>query len=80
MTILTKTMDEVFPMGWISSTTLEPHNYCCTSPRQACDTILEHASSALQHRLLKLPIKRNFSLRYSIIGREVVQSSIDFKM
>jgi hypothetical protein len=65
---------------WISSTTLEPHNYCSTSPIQACDTILERAGNVLQHRLLKIPIKRKFSLRYNIIGREVVQSSIDYKM
>jgi hypothetical protein len=80
MTILTKIVDEVFPMGWISSTTLEPHNYCCTSLSQACDTILEHAGNALQHRLSKIPIKRIFCLRYSIIGREVVQSNIDYKI
>jgi hypothetical protein len=59
MTILTKTMDEVFP-GWISSKTLEPHNYWSTSPTQACNTILEHAGDALQHMLLKKSIKRIF--------------------
>jgi hypothetical protein len=52
MTILTEIVDEVFP-GWISSKTLEPHNYWSTSPIEACDTILECAGDALQHRLLK---------------------------
>lgn len=52
MTILTEIVDEVFP-GWISSKTLEPHNYWSKSPIEACDTILEWAGDALQHRLLK---------------------------
>jgi hypothetical protein len=59
MTILTETVDEVFP-GWISSKTLEPHNYWSTSPIQACDTILECAGNALPHRLLKKSIIRIF--------------------
>jgi hypothetical protein len=40
--------------------TLEPHNYWFRSPIQACDTILESTSDALQHRLLKKSIKRIF--------------------
>jgi hypothetical protein len=73
MTILTKTMDEGFP-GWISSETLEPHNYWSTTPIQACNTILERAWYALQHRLLLKSIKRHFFPTYSGIGREVVQT------
>jgi hypothetical protein len=59
MTILTETVDKVFP-GWISSKTLEPHNYWSRSPIEACDTILECAGDALQHRLLKKSIKQFF--------------------
>jgi hypothetical protein len=70
MTILTKTMNEVFH-EWISSKALEPHKYWSTSLIQACNTILEHASDALQHRLLKNSIKRILFLRYNGIGREV---------
>jgi hypothetical protein len=55
MTIPTETVDEVFP-GWISSKTLEPHNYWSRSPIEACDTILECADDALQQRLLKKSI------------------------
>jgi len=72
MTILTARVAEVFP-GWISSKTLEPHNYWSNNPIEACDTILECAGDALQHRLLKYCMKKNFFLRYSAIGREVFQ-------
>jgi hypothetical protein len=72
MTILTKTMDEVFP-GWISSKTLESHNYWSTSPIQVCNTILECAGDALQHRLLQKSMKWIFFPRYSGIDHEVVQ-------
>jgi hypothetical protein len=41
--------------------TLEPHNYWSRSPIQACDTILECASDALQHGLLKKLLKEFFS-------------------
>ena len=57
MTILIETMDEGFP-GWISSKTLELHNYWSRSSIEACDTILECAGDALQHRLLKKSIKQ----------------------
>jgi hypothetical protein len=73
MTILTKTMDEVLS-GWISSKTLEPYNYWSTSPIQACNTILERASDALQYRLVKNLLKFFFP-RYSGIGHEVIQWS-----
>ena len=72
MTILTKTMDEVFPR-WISSKTLEAHNYWSTSPIQACNTILECIGDALQYRIFKNSIKRKFSSSYHGIGHEVVQ-------
>jgi hypothetical protein len=74
MMILTETMDEVFS-GWISSKTLEPHNYWSTSLIQTCDIILECAGDALQHRLLKKSIIRIFFPKYSAIGREVFQCS-----
>jgi hypothetical protein len=74
MTILTETVDEVFP-GWISSKTLEPHNYWFTGPIEACDSILECAGDTLQHRLLKNSIKFYFFPRYSVIRREVFQCS-----
>jgi hypothetical protein len=59
MTILTETVDEVFP-GWISSKTLEPQNYWSRSSIEECDTILECACDALLHRLLKNVLKRIF--------------------
>jgi hypothetical protein len=74
MTILTEPVDEVFP-GWISSKTLEPHNYWSRSLIEACDTILECAGDALQHRILKKIYQKEFFPRYSAIGREVFQCS-----
>ena len=78
MTISKKIVDEVC-YGWKSSETSKPYNFWSTCLIQACDTILEHARDALQHRLLKIPIKKDYFFGYNSNGREEVENNHFFQ-